>query len=63
MDVLWLKPRSSQPTVPNHMLSSRLIRTAPHLTFKIFSSHFDVDCKEVPLQLQMELSDFQWSEE
>ena len=36
---------------------------AIHSIFKIFSSPFDVDCEDVPLQLQLKLIDLQYSED
>ena len=39
------------------------ICVALYTIFKIFSSLFDVDCEEVPLQLQVELTDLQCSED
>ena len=37
----------------------RLIHAALQTTFKIFSSSFDVDLVETPLQLQLDLADLQ----
>ena len=51
------------PLSTDHMLFLRPILVALQPTFKIFSSPFDVDCEEVPLQLQMELIDLQCSED
>ena len=45
------------------MQPSRPIYATLHPTYKIFFSSFNVDCEEVPLQLQMGLNDFQCSED
>ena len=46
-----------------YMWPSRPIHATLHPTLKIFSSSFDFNCEEVPLQLQMELIDIQCSED
>ena len=54
--------RSFITRIPN-LQPSRPMNTTLHPTFKIFSSSFDVDCEEVPLQLQMELIDLLYSKD
>ena len=43
----------------SHMLLSKPIRAVVHSTFNILSSPFDVNFKEVRIQLQMQLIDLQ----
>ena len=63
MSIFSFIPGVLNPLPMGHMWSSRPIHAAFHPTFKIFSLLFDADCKEVSLQLQLELIDFQCSED
>ena len=53
--------KGSQPVGHIHLLRPICVTLCP--TFKIFSLPFDVDCREVPLQLQMKIVDLQCSDD